>query len=166
MKKRIPFLLLIILLLSVSTFSQERGFKVIRTPQGKEVTLYKGNYALVVGNGKYTAGWDELSGAINDTEEIADVLQRNGFKVSLVKNVDKGTFISELGNFTYKYGQDEDNQLLFYYAGHEHTTTLASGEELGYLVIVDAPLLEKDNFGFDNKSVDMQTIITAQKTNN
>jgi len=159
-------LLLIILLLSVYTFFQERGLKVIRTPQGKEVTLYKGNYALVVGNGKYTVGWDELSGALNDAEGIAGIMRRNGFKVTLVKNVDKRTFLSELGNFTYKYGQDEDNQLLFYYAGHGLTTTLASGEELRYLVIVDAPLPEKDNFGFDNKSVDMQTILTAQKTNN
>lgn len=163
MKKRFPFLLSLILLLSVYIFSQQRGFKVVHTPQGKDITLYKGSYALVVGNGKYTAGWDELSGAVNDAEGIADVLRKNGFKVTLVKNVDKGTFLSELGNFTYKHGQDEDNQLLFYYAGHGHTTTLASGEELGYLVMVDAPLPEKDNFGFDNKSVDMQTIITYAK---
>lgn len=163
MKKRFPFLLLLILLLSVYTFPQQRGFKVVRTPQGKDIILYKGSYALIVGNGKYTAGWDELSGAVNDAEEIADVLRKNGFKVALVKDVDKGTFLSELGNFTYKHGQDEDNQLLFYYAGHGHTTTLASGEELGYLVMVDAPLPEKDNFGFDNKSVDMHTIITYAK---
>ena len=160
MKKRIAFLLLIILLLSFYTFSQKRGFKVIRTPQGKEVTLYKGSFALVVGNGKYTAGWDELSGAVNDAEGITDVLRKNGFNVTLVKDVDKKTFLAELGNFTYKHGQDEDNQLLFYYAGHGHTTTLASGEELGYLVMVDAPLPEKDPQDFDSKSVDMKSIIT------
>jgi hypothetical protein len=160
MKKRIPFLLLI-LLLSVYTFSQERGLKkIVRTPQGKEITLYKGSYALVVGNGKYTAGWDELLGAVKDAEEIADVLRRKGFSVTLVKNVDKRTFLSEFSNFTYRYGQDEDNQLLFYYAGHGHTTTLASGEELGMLVMVDAPLPEKDPQDFDSKSVDMKSIIT------
>lgn len=160
MKKRIPFLLLI-LLLSVYTFSQERGLKkVVRTPQGKEITLYKGSYALVVGNGKYTAGWDELLGAVKDAEEIADVLRRKGFRVTLVKNVDKRTFLSELSNFTYRYGQDEDNQLLFYYAGHGHTITLASAEEMGMLVMVDAPLPEKDPQDFDSKSVDMKSIIT------
>ena len=163
MKKRIPFLLLIILLLSVYAFSQQRGFKVVRTHQGKEIALYKGSYALVVGNGKYTAGWDELLGAVKDAEGVADVLGRNGFKVTLVKNADKGTFLSELSNFTYKYGQDEDNQLLFYYAGHGHTIPLASGEELGYLVMIDTPVQEKDPQGFDIKSVDMQAIITYAK---
>ena len=161
MKKILPFLLLLILLVSVYSFSQERGLKkVVRTPQGKEIALYKGSYALVVGNGKYTAGWDELLGAVKDTEEIAGVLRRNGFDVTLVKNADKRTFLSELSNFTYKYGQDEDNQLLFYYAGHGHTATLASGEELGMLVMVDAPLPEKDPQDFDNKAVDMKSIIT------
>jgi len=161
MKKILPFLLLLILLLSIYSFSQERGLKkVVRTPQGKEIPLYKGSYALVVGNGKYTAGWDELPGAVKDAEEIADVLRRKGFRVTLVKNVDKRTFLSEFSNFTYRYGQDEDNQLLFYYAGHGHTTTLASAEEMGMLVMVDAPLPEKDPQDFDSKSVDMKSIIT------
>ena len=163
MKIIIPFLILLILF-STCLFSQERGLKkVVRTPQGKEIPLYKGSYALVVGNGKYTTGWDELLGPVKDVEEIADALRRNGFKVTLVKNVDKETFLSELSNFTYKYGQDEGNQLLFYYAGHGHTTTLASNEELGYLVMIDTPVLEKDPQGFDIKSVDMQTIITYAK---
>ena len=159
MKIIIPFLILL-LLFSTCLFSQERGFKVVRTPQGKEIALYKGSYALVVGNGKYTAGWDELLGAVKDAEEIADVLRRKGFRVTLVKNVDKRTLLSEFSNFTFRYGQDEDNQLLFYYAGHGHTTTLASEEELGYLVMVDAPLPEKDPQEFDSKSVDMKSIIT------
>ncbi|NQT81045.1 MAG: DUF1566 domain-containing protein [Candidatus Aminicenantes bacterium] len=159
MKIIIPFLILLFLF-STCLFSQERGFKAVRTPQGKEIILYKGSYALVVGNGKYTAGWDELLGAVEDAEEIADVLRRKGFRITLVKNADKKTFLAELGNFTYKYGQDEDNQLLFYYAGHGHTAALASGEELGYLVMVDAPLPEKNPQDFDSKSVDMKSIIT------
>lgn len=163
MKKRFPYLLLLISLVSVYTFSQQRSFKVVRTPQGKEITLYKGSYALVVGNGKYTGGWDELLEAVKDAEGVADVLGRNGFKVTLVKNADKRTFLSELSNFTYKYGQDKDNQLLFYYAGHGHTIPSASGEELGYLVMIDTPVQEKDPQGFDIKSVDMQAIITYAK---
>jgi len=160
MKIIIPFLILLILF-STCLFSQERGLiKVVRTPHGDEIALYKGSYALVVGNGKYTAGWDNLFGAVKDAEEVADVLRRNGFEVTLVKNADKRTFLSEFSNFTYRYGQDEDNQLLFYYAGHGHTATLASGEELGMLVMVDAPLPEKDPQDFDNKSVDMKSIIT------
>ena len=32
----------------------------VRTQQGEEIELYKGSYALVVGNGSYTEGWPQL----------------------------------------------------------------------------------------------------------
>lgn len=170
MRKKCSFFLIPLYIVLVLSFlfsqekeSQERGLKVVRTPEGDDITLYKGSYALVVGNGKYTAGWDALTGAEKDVDEVADCLKRNGFEVILVKNAEKNTFLSVFSDFTYKYGQDEDNQLLFYYAGHGHTELLASGEELGYLVMVDAPLPEKDLQGFDSKSVDMQDIITQAK---
>jgi len=137
--------------------------KVVRTPQGKEIPLYKGSYALIVGNSDYTSGWDPLVAPEKDVEELATILRKNGFEVFVLKNITKSRFLNALGNFTYKYGQDRDNQLLFFYAGHGHTTTLASREELGYLVMVDAPLPEGDPQGFDDKSVDMQTIITYAK---
>lgn len=162
MKKHSIFLFIVLVLFS-SLVSQERGLKVVRTPQGDEVTLYKGSYALVVGNGKYSAGWDELSGALKDVEEIAAVLQRNGFQVTLIKDSNKEKFLDAFSDFTFKYGQEKDNQLLFYFAGHGCTQTLAGGEELGYLVMVDSPLPEKDAQGFDSKSVDMQSIVTIAK---
>jgi len=118
-KKTLIFIILVISFFSSFVFAQ-RGLKVVRTPQGKEIPLYKGSYALIVGNSDYTSGWDPL---------IAP----------------------------------EKDVLLFFYAGHGHTTTLASREELGYLVMVDAPLPEGDPQGFDDKSVDMQTIITYAK---
>jgi len=158
-KKTLIFILFAISLFSAFIFAQ-RGFKAIRTPEGKEIALYKGSYALIVGNSKYTSGWDPLTAAERDVEELGDVLRRNGFEATVLKNITKSGFLSALSNFTYKHGQDEDNQLLFYYAGHGHTTTLASGEELGMLVMVDAPLPEKDPQGFDSKSVDMKSIIT------
>lgn len=163
-----PHLLLILLLIAFSFLifhemsSQERGLRVIRTLQGESFQLYRGSYALVVGNGRYTAGWDELPGAIKDVDEVAEVLRRNGFKVTLVKDATKEKFLSAFSDFTYKYGQDAENQLLFYYAGHGHTEPLVTGEELGYLVMVDAPLPE-DKQGFESKTVDMQVIITQSK---
>jgi len=40
--------------------AQQRGLKVVCTPQGTDIPLYNSSYALVVGNGKYTEGWDDL----------------------------------------------------------------------------------------------------------
>jgi len=162
MKKHSIFLFIVLVAFS-SLLSQERGLKVVRTPQGDAVTLYKGSYALVVGNGKYSAGWDELSGALKDVEEIAAVLQRNGFQVTLIKDSNKTKFLDAFSDFTFNYGQEKDNQLLFYFAGHGCTQTLAGGEELGYLVMVDSPLPEENAQGFDSKSVDMQYIVTVAK---
>lgn len=165
-KKLSIFFFILIIVFSVGfslLLSQERGLKVVRTPQGKDIVLYKGSYALVVGNGKYTAGWDELPGAIKDAEEVAMALEKNGFRVTMITNADKEKFLDAFSDFTFKYGQDDGNQLLFYYAGHGNTLTLASGEELGYLVMVDSPLPEDDKQGFDRKSVDMQSVITVAK---
>ena len=60
-------------------FSQtDRGMKPIkvRTRAGKEIQLYKDSYALVVGNGNYTNGWDPLSGALKDVKEVETVLKK------------------------------------------------------------------------------------------
>jgi len=164
MKKHFIFLIIVLVMFSF-LISQERGLKVVRTPQGDAVTLYKGSYALIVGNGNYSAGWDPLSGSLKDVEEIAAVLQRNGFQVTLIKDANKEKFLSAFSDFTFNFGQEKDNQLLFYYAGHGCTQTLAGGQELGYLVMVDSPLPEgKGNRQrFDDKSVDMEAIVTIAK---
>lgn len=164
MIKKTKYILVIsILLYSIPLLAQQRGMKVVRTSQGASIPLYKGSYALVIGNGNYFSGWDPLPGAIQDVEEVATILKKNGFEVELVKNANKNTFLSALRNFTYKHGQDPDNQLLLYFAGHGHTIQSASDEKLGYLVMVDAPLQQSDPIGFDSRAVDMQTIITYAK---
>jgi hypothetical protein len=95
-------------------------------------------------------------------EDIAAVLRKIGFQVTLIKDSNKEKFLSAFSDFTFNFGQEKDNQLLFYFAGHGCTQTLAGGGELGYLVMVDSPLPE-DKQGFDDKSVDMQQIVTIAK---
>jgi len=163
MNNKILVFIIFSILLSSLSLSDQRGMKRVWTSEGNEIALYKGSYALVVGNGNYSAGWDPLPGATRDAEDVAEVLKKNGFMVTLLKNANKSTFLSYLGDFTYKYGQEENNQLLFYYAGHGHTVPLSSGEELGYIVMVDSPLPLKDPQSFDSKSVDMQYLITQCK---
>jgi len=140
------------------------GLRVVATtPEGKEIPLYNNSYALVIGNGNYTRGWDPLPGAIRDVKDVARALEKNGFKVTLKKNLTKDSFNKVFGRFCYKYGRKTNNRLLFYYAGHGHTLEMATGEDLGYLVMVDAPVPEKDPLGFELSSVDMQTMVTQAK---
>ena len=133
-----------------------RGIRV-QTREGKPIDLYSGSYALVVGNGAYTH-WDPLPGAVRDVKDVARVLEKNGFQVTLKENVTRAGFEAAMADFAYRYGRNEANRLLFYYAGHGYTREMYTGEEMGYLVMVNSPLPEKDPAGFYGYNVDMQYI--------
>ena len=157
-------ILILSLLLATSLPAKQRGIRVTaKTPAGKEIPLYKDSYAFVVGNGTYTNGWDPLPGAIRDVKDVARALEENGFNVVLKTDLTRDEFNRAFGSFCYKYGRDKANRLLFYYAGHGHTQKMFTNEDLGYLVMVDAPVPEKDPMGFRLSSVDMQAIVTEAK---
>jgi len=160
----IIFTIILSLLLASNLPAKQRGIKVTaKTPAGKEIPLYSGSYAFVVGNGSYTNGWDPLPGAIRDVKDVARALEENGFNVVLKTNLTRNEFNRAFGSFCYEYGKDKNNRLLFYYAGHGHTQKMFTNENLGYPVMVDAPVPEKDPMGFRLSSVDMQTIVTEAK---
>lgn len=157
-------MLILTLCIAPYTFSTTRGLSVnVKTSQGEIIPLYQKSYALIVGNGNYTMGWDPLPGAINDVKEVGAALEKNGFSVILKTDLTKGAFSRTFAEFAYKYGKNRDNRLLFYFAGHGHTQKMATSEDMGYLVMVDAPLPEKDPIGFSLSSVDMQSLITQSK---
>ena len=144
-------------------FSQtSRGMKIIvRTNTGEEIELYKASYALIVGNGNYRNGWDPLPGATRDVPEVAKALKTHDFNVTLKTDLTKDKFEDAFETFV-QNGKNEDARLLFYYAGHGYTEALADGENLGYLVMIDAPLPKSG--GIDgSKSVDMESLVTQSR---
>ena len=144
-------------------FSQtSRGMKIsVRTNTGEEIELYKASYALIVGNGNYRNGWDPLPGATRDVQEVAKALKTHDFNVTLKTDLTKDKFEDAFETFV-QNGKNEDARLLFYYAGHGYTEALADGENLGYLVMVDAPLPKSG--GIDgSKSVDMESLVTQSR---
>lgn len=146
------------------TLAADRGFKVVSEQENSDKAyLYKGSYAFLLGNGRYTKGWEPLSGAVEDIEDVAVALKRHGFEVSKYENLTRPQFEKAFTQFVQTSGQDPDNRLLFYYAGHGHTEPMATGEELGYLVMVDAPLPDIDPVNFAIHSVDMQSLITQAR---
>ena len=168
MKKHLIFLLFLtvcvsLCLVATDELLSQRGMKIIkvRTKTGKEIELYKDSYALVVGNGSYTEGWNPLGGALQDVEEVTAALKKHGFTVTLEKDLTKPKFEDAFEKFV-TAGRHENNRLLFYYAGHGHTEKLANGDDLGYLVMVDTPLPE-DNRINHRKSVDMESLVTQAK---
>ena len=141
------------------------GMKTItvRTLQGEEIELYKDSYALVVGNGSYTEDWSQLSGARQDVDEVADALEEHGFSVTLKKDLTRSEFEKVFTDFVVNAGGDPYNRLLFYYAGHSYTQKSATGEDLGYLVMVDTPSPEKDAINFKLKAMDVASLVTQVK---
>ena len=143
----------------------QRGMSVtVQTASGKELTLYKDSHALVIGNGAYPVknGWNPLPGAVNDVREVSETLESHGFNVTLEIDVTKAEFNKAFSDFIYESGKDKDNRLLFYYAGHGYTTKSATGEDLGYLVMLDTPHPE-NAAEFDLHSVDMVKFVSDSK---
>jgi len=154
----------ILLISSTEVFSQRGMHVAVRPESGEEFALYKDSYALVIGNGDYPAknGWNPLPGAVSDVREVTEVLERHGFNVTLKIDVTKAEFNKAFSDFIYKSGKDKDNRLLFYYAGHGYTTKSATGEDLGYLVMLDTPHPENEA-EFDLYSVDMVKFVSDSK---
>ena len=159
------FLCVAIVFIAANELFSQRGMSVtVRTESGAEFDLYKDSYALIIGNGAYPVknGWNPLPGAIKDVKEVAEVLERHGFKVMLKTDVTKSEFNQAFSEFIYESGKDPDNRLLFYYAGHGYTTKAATGEDLGYLVMLDTPTPE-NAAEFDLYSVDMVKFVSDSK---
>ncbi|HIP10021.1 MAG TPA: hypothetical protein EYG65_09845 [Rhodospirillales bacterium] len=130
----------------------------IKNPQGEQVLLYKESYALVVGVSEYEKGWPTLPGVLKDVELVKYALEEKDFHVITVINPSFDELRNAIEKFIHRYGQQEDNRLLFYFAGHGHTLKLSYGDEMGYFVPVDAPNPNRDESGFLAKSLNMESI--------
>lgn len=141
--------------------ARQRGVGVrIKVEGGQTVELYKGSYALVVGVSDYAAGWPKLPGVKKDVEAVSVALERHGFQVTKVENPDSAQLEKSFKEFIDTHGQQPDNRLVFYFAGHGHTVKRSYGEEMGYIVPSDAPLPAKDEAGFKSRAMDMQQMET------
>ena len=171
MKTSLIFLFVIILcgaIIFISTTElhpqTSRGMKIsVRTSAGEHIELYNASYALVIGNGNYTNGWDPLPGALQDVKEVAEALKTHDFNVTLKTDLTADEFEDAFLTFVLEHGADENNRLLFYYAGHGYTLPLANAQERGYLVMVDAPEPDTDKLGFVRESVNMETLVGESK---
>lgn len=147
---------------SASAQTDTRGQSVrIKSESGKEINLYSGSYALIIGVNDYTNGWADLPDVVNDMVEVKKALEAQSFSVETISNPTRTQFDAKVRDFIARYGQTKDNRLLFYFSGHGHTlqTNDNRQRELGYIVPADAPLPRDDNVGiFKSYAVSMNEI--------
>jgi uncharacterized caspase-like protein len=93
--KRILLILLAFSIVSLSVFAKER-------------------VALVIGNGSYQV--DPLSNPVNDARDMANMLGKLGFNVTLKMDADQMTMESAIEAFGEKLNKNTVG--LFYFSGH------------------------------------------------
>ena len=148
------------LLLALPVSAATRGLDLIEieTSDGEAVELYQQSHALLIGVSDYQAGWPDLPGVKQDVQAVETALAEQGFNVVTVMDPTRDELDAAFTDFINQYGQAPDSRLLFYFSGHGHTLTLAYGDEMGYIVPIDAPNPHEDEVGFIANALDMQMI--------
>jgi hypothetical protein len=144
---------------SFSALCQDRGMQPVQINiDGKPTALYSQSHALVIGISDY---WklSTLNGVMDDVFAVKAALENQGFDVTVKTNLTKSQLDEAFTDFISKYGQNRDARLLIYYAGHGHTVKTSYGENLGYLVPIDAPKPTANNTGaFQEKCMEISQI--------
>jgi len=153
------FLILLGMLFLSQIKAQERGFKTVEIEiNGQMTELYKQSHALVIGVSDYTNGWPDLPGVKNDITKVKQALEENNFNVVIVENPNDKQLEDAIEDFINLYGSENENRLLFYFAGHGHTIKTSYGENLGYIVPSNAPNPNYNESDFQRKSMEMARI--------
>ena len=93
---------------------------------------------------------------------VRQALEGQGFQVQTVMDPTEDDLIDEINDFIDAHGYEQDNRLLFYYAGHGYTQE-RNGRKFGYLVPVDAPNPYDNERAFFRKSLKMEQILSWAK---
>lgn len=156
----LSLVLFFIVFLFIPTADANRGIQITyKDDTGKNHSfLYDKSYALLIGVSNYTNGWPVLPGVLKDIALVKEGLEKQGFETVVTIDPTRRELEDTFHNFITHYGKGKDDRLLIYFAGHGHTLKLEYGEQMGYIVPVDAPNPNQDKDGFLAKAMDMQQI--------
>ncbi|RLD85514.1 MAG: hypothetical protein DRJ07_02850 [Bacteroidetes bacterium] len=152
-------LLILMVVQGIWGYSQKLGFEpfYIQIDKKNKIT-YVQSHALIIGISEYSNGWNELPGVKTDVKEVKNVLKLHGFNVEVYENLNKEYIDRVFSNFINRYGQNEHNRLLFYFAGHGYTLKTPYGDHLAYIVPKNAPLPKSDLAGFQATAIETTQI--------
>ena len=163
--KKISFFTFLGILMAVIIFTSPlfaetmRGIRVV-SKKGDSLYLYKSYHAMIIGISDYEY-WPKLPNATKDAKEVAQKLQKFGFETKLVLDPTYREMKTAINELIYKIGNEENRAVVFYYAGHGETETLADKTKMGYVIPKDCPLLRDDPMGFAAHAVSMRDIESA-----
>ncbi len=118
-------------------------------------TAYAQRYALIIGNSQYAADIGKLKNPVNDATDMAALLKRKHFKVTVLKNASKRQMKNGINAFTRQLSQ-KDAVGLFFFAGH--------GMEVGgrnYLIPIGANIQGEGDVEYE--SVDAGRVMNNMK---
>lgn len=154
-------------LLAALGAEESRGLKPlsVTASDGTEIVRFTSSQALVIGNSRYSAGWQQLPGVATDVAAVRAALEAQGFAVEVAMDLTRTQLDERLSTFVAEKGQDANGRVVVYYAGHGQTLRNNQGQENGYLVPVDAPVPAEGNRpAFIAKAFPIQRIkIAAQE---
>ncbi|MBD0404995.1 caspase family protein [Flammeovirga sp. EKP202] len=136
-------LIIILLLLSKFTFSQNSRGLVVNVSADDKIKNSK-KYALVVGGNKYdNVAWKNLNNAEFDAKKVASVLDsKYGFECELLLSPQKGDFEDKI--IHYHNTLQEEDRFLLYIAGHGDFENKYVHD--GFLVFKDSKAPSEDLF--------------------
>ena len=129
----------------------------VRTLTGQTIEFYKDCQALVVGVENY-AFWPEKTGAIKSARDVSWELRRLGFSVRLLLDPSAQKLRFALNEFAQKTGNEVERGLVFYYAGHSETRTSANGQNVGWIIPVDASIPKQNVQSFQRKAISTEDL--------
>lgn len=132
----------------------------IETYEAPQSPIYRGSFALLIGESQYTAGWDNLDSINRELAKLGRILRQQGFTVRSCKNLDKNGIKEAVDQFINDYGYEYENQLLIVFAGHGHSF---EGSDKGFIVPTDAPLPRHFPVEFKRKAISTTTILSWAK---
>ena len=126
----------------------------------EQVELFKGSCALVIGASDYQDNsWSDLTNIKEDIVAVSQALEEQGFQVETRLDPTGDILLQEITDFINQLGIEEENRLLFYFAGHGYTKE-SNGYKFGSLVPVDAPSPHRDETVFTSKSLQVEQILS------
>ena len=159
LKHLICYLLMSLLIVPTGWASQQRAIRPVshKIPDGNRVKLYQGSYALVIGASNYQDNaWGDISSVGEDVKAVRQALEGQGFQIQTVMDPTEDALIEQIDDFINAHVCEQDNRLLFYYAGHGNTQE-RNGRKFGYLVPVDATNPYENERAFFRKSPQNET---------
>jgi hypothetical protein len=142
--------------------AQSRGLTVTAAGGGI-LTNFSESHALVIGESAYTRGWAPLAGVKADVQAVKQLLEEQGFSVTLLEDKTSNELKAGIEDFIGVHGFNKDVRLIIYYAGHGQTLKLDGGRDLGYIVPIDTPPDSRDRRGFQRLAISMQQFDTWAK---